>query len=114
MIIVGFIVVAAAVAAAVVLIGQNGNSAVDVHAVGHTWSVHLYWVFVAGFVVPLVALLGLGVLRRGIVRSRRRRRERAELLAEYERLSARERVRNPAQSEFFSGENAVAGDGPMS
>lgn len=112
MIIVGFIVFAAAVAAAAVLIGQNRNAAVDVHALGHTWSVHLYWVFVAGFVVPLVALIGLAWLRGGAVRSRRRRRERAEMLAEYERLSARERVRNPAQSEFFSGETAV--DGPMS
>jgi hypothetical protein len=99
--IVGLIVFAAAVASAVILIVQNRGSVVGVHALGHTWTGHLYWVLVAGLIIALVGVVGLAILRGGAARARRLRRQRAALLAENKRLS--ERVRDPATSSFFVG-----------
>jgi membrane protein implicated in regulation of membrane protease activity len=82
MIIIGLLLLAAAVAAAVVLIAQNHAALVDVHALGNTWQVHLYWVLVAGMVVVAVALLGLRAASLGAGRTRRLRRERAVLVRE--------------------------------
>ena len=50
MLIVGLLVLAAAVSSAVILIVQNRGSVVGVHALGHTWTGRLYWVLVAGLV----------------------------------------------------------------
>lgn len=101
MLIIGLIVFAAAVASAVILIVQNRGSVVGMHAVGHTWTGHLYWVLVAGLFIALVGVVGLAILRGGAARARRLRRQRTALLAENRRLS--ERVLDPATSSFFVG-----------
>ena len=49
--ILGLLLLAVAAAAAVVVIAQNQSAMVDVHALGYTWHVHLYWVLVAGLVI---------------------------------------------------------------
>jgi hypothetical protein len=48
MLVVGLILLAVAITAAVVLIVQNRDVTIDVHALGHTQSVHPYWIVVAG------------------------------------------------------------------
>ena len=58
-------------------------------------------VLVAGLIIALVGVVGLVMLRGGVARARRLRRQRAALLAENERLSGR--VRDPATSSFFVG-----------
>jgi hypothetical protein len=104
-IIVGLILLAAAVAAAVVLVVQNRAGTVHVHALGQTWSGHLYWVLAAGLIIALAGLLGVAITRGGITRARRRHRERAQLLADNKRLS--ERVGDPDDSAFFSGDSTA-------
>jgi hypothetical protein len=104
--IIGLIVLAAAVSSAVILIVQNRGSVVGVRALGHTWTGHLYWVLVAGLIIALVGVVGLATLRGGAARFRRLRRQRAALLAEDKRLS--ERVRDPARSSFFADTGRAA------
>ena len=99
MIIVGLVFLAAAVAAAVILIVQNRAGMVRLDALGHTWSGRLYWVLVAGLIIALVGVLGVALMRGGVIRARRRRRERAQLIAENTRLS--ERVGDPDDSSFL-------------
>jgi hypothetical protein len=101
-IIVGLFLFAAAVATAATLILQNRASIVRVHALGHTWSGHLYWVLVAGLIIALAGVVGLAIMRRGLSRARGRHRERAELLADNKRLT--ERLGDPDDSSFFSGD----------
>ena len=57
MLVVGLILLAVAIAAAVVLIVQNRDVTIDVHALGHTQSVHPYWIVVAGLAIALVMTL---------------------------------------------------------
>jgi hypothetical protein len=104
-IIVGLVLLAAAVAAAVILIVQNRASMVHLNALGHTWSCHLYWVLVAGLIIALVGVLGVAVIRGGVIRARRRRRERAQVIAENTRPS--EHVGDPEHSSFFAGDAAA-------
>jgi hypothetical protein len=82
MFLVGLILFAAAVAAAIIGIVQTRHLVIDVHALGQTWTVHAYWVLVAGLIVAVVGLLGLSIINRGAERSRRRRRERRALARE--------------------------------
>ena len=84
---VGLILFAAAVAAAIIGIVQNRHLVIDVHALGQTWTVHAYWVLVAGVIVAVVGLLGLAIINRGAERSRRLRHERRALARENRRLS---------------------------
>jgi membrane protein implicated in regulation of membrane protease activity len=105
-IILGVVLLVAAAAATVIVIVQNRGSVVDVHVLGQTWSGHVYWVLVAGLIIAVAALLGLAVMRVGVSRARRQRRERAELIAENQWLS--ERVRDPETTSFFAGEAAAA------
>ncbi len=105
MLVVGLILLAVAIAAAVVLIVQNRDVTIDVHALGHTQSVHPYWIVVAGLAIALVGSLGLAMMRSGAARARRLRRERAELLAENERLSRD--LADPAESPFFADDSAA-------
>jgi hypothetical protein len=86
MVVIGLILFAAAVAAAIIGIVQNRNLVVDVHALGQTWSVHVYWVLVAGLVIAVVGLLGLAIMNGGAARARRLRRERRALARENKRL----------------------------
>src|SRR5258706_6693238 len=62
MIVIGFILIAAAVAAGVILIAQN-RGAIDVHALGGTWHLDAYWLTVAGLVILAVAILGLAIAK---------------------------------------------------
>jgi uncharacterized integral membrane protein len=87
MIVVGFILIAAAVAAGVILIVQN-RGAIDVHALGGSWHVDAYWLLVAGLVILAVAILGLAIAKTAAARVWRLRRERRELARENRRLSA--------------------------
>jgi len=87
MIVVGLALIAAAVAAAVILIGQN-RGAIDVHALGGNWHVDAYWLMVVGFVILAAALLGLTIAQTGTAHVWRLRRERRELARENRRLSA--------------------------
>lgn len=87
MFLVGLILFAAAAAAAIIGIVQTRHLVIDVHALGQTWTVHAYWVLVAGLVIAVVGLLGLSIINRGAERSRRRRRERRALARENRRLS---------------------------
>ena len=87
MFLVGLILFAAAAAGALIGIVQNRHLVIDVHALGQIWTVHAYWVLVAGVIVAVVGLLGLGIMNRGAERSRRLRRERRALVRENRRLS---------------------------
>jgi membrane protein implicated in regulation of membrane protease activity len=110
MVVIGLVLLAAAIAAAVILIVQNRAAVTDVHALGHTWSTHLYWLVVAGIVLTLVALLGAAIMRRGAQRTRRARRERASLVEENRRL--REAPSNPDASPFFGDPEGKGGSAP--
>jgi uncharacterized membrane protein len=110
MVVIGLVLVAAAVAAAVVLIVQNRSAVTHVHALGQTWSTHIYWLVIAGIVITLVALLGAAIMRRGAQRTRRSRRERASLAEENRRL--REAPSNPDASPFFGDPEGKGGSAP--
>jgi hypothetical protein len=98
--VVGLILFAAAVASAVLLIVQNRGGVVAVHALGHTWTGHVYWLLLAGLIIALVGVLGLVLVRGGAARAPRLRHQRAALATENEPPS--ERVRDPATSPFFA------------
>ena len=89
MVIVGFVLLALAVAAAIVLIAQNPDAMMSFKALGDTYTVHAYWVFVGGMVVLAVAAIGLSIMRSGAAHSARVRRERRDLAAENARLNDR-------------------------
>jgi hypothetical protein len=72
MVVIGFVLVIAAAVAAVILIVQNAG-AIDVHALGQTWSVNAYWLVVAGLVAMAVAGLGVAMVRQAGVRTYRAR-----------------------------------------
>lgn len=62
MIILGFLLIIVAVAAAVILIVQNTGD-VDVSALGQSWTVPALWLVVAGLVAMAVAVIGLVLIR---------------------------------------------------
>jgi membrane protein implicated in regulation of membrane protease activity len=85
MLIIGFVLIAVAVAAATILIVQNAGQ-VRFHALGHAWTGGAYWLLVAGLIIFAVAVLGLLAVRRSGTRPLRRDRamlaERNDELAE--------------------------------
>jgi hypothetical protein len=87
MIILGLVMFAAAVAAAIILIAQNNDATLNVHALGHTSNVHAYWLLVAGLVIAVVGLAALAIMRSGGARYRRLRREHRLLVRDHERLA---------------------------
>ena len=87
MLILGFLFLAVAVAAAIVLVVQNPHTVVQLHGLGQTWTLHLYWVLLIGLVIGAVAALGLALMRYGTTHSWRIRRERRALAAENRRLT---------------------------
>jgi uncharacterized membrane protein YciS (DUF1049 family) len=88
MIIVGFVVFAAAIVIAAALIVQN-RAMVTVHAFNQSWNVHLRWLLVAGLALTAIGLLGLGMMRLGSARYLRVSRQRRALAAENKRLAKR-------------------------
>jgi hypothetical protein len=88
MIVIGFVFLAAAVAAASVLIAQNNDATLNVKGLGYTWNVHAYWLLVAGLVIAAAAVIGLSLMRRGTTRYVRLRREHRGLVRDHERLVA--------------------------
>ena len=104
MIIVGLILVGLAVAAALVLVLQNLDATVTVHAVGQTWhNVHIYWALVGGIIIGVVGMLGLAAWSAAGRRARALRRERKNLVRERDELAM--------ENERLSGQ--VANTGPM-
>jgi uncharacterized membrane protein YciS (DUF1049 family) len=88
MIIVGFVLFAAAIVIAATLIVQN-PAMVTVHAFNQSWNVHLRWLLVAGLALTAIGLLGLGMMRLGSARYLRLSGERRKLAAENKRLAKR-------------------------
>jgi hypothetical protein len=110
MFIIGFLLVALAVAAAIVLIAQNPHAMMSVHALGNTYTMHAYWVFVAGMVVLAGAAIGLSMMRAGVAHGARVRRERRDLAAENARLN--DRVASAPGAEDRASEDRVATETP--
>jgi uncharacterized integral membrane protein len=88
MIIVGFVLLAAAAVVAVALVIQN-PATVTVHAFKWSWDVDLRWAFVAGLALTAIGLLGLAMMRTGGAHYLRLRRDRKLLAAENQRLIER-------------------------
>lgn len=88
MIIVGFVIFAAAAVLAVVLIVQN-PATVTVHIFNRYEDVEMRWLFVAGLALTAIALLGLGMMRLVVARVQRLRGERWALAVENRRLARR-------------------------
>jgi len=88
MIIVGFVLLAAAAVIAVALVVQN-PATVTVHAFKWSWDVDLRWLFVAGLALTAIGLLGLAMMRVGSAHYLRLRRDRKLLAAENQRLIER-------------------------
>ena len=103
MIILGLILLAAAVVAAVELVIANDDAQVAVHMWKWTWTVDAFWLAVAGAVILAVALLALTFLRAGSKRGRRLRRERRELRAENRRLAKKVDRGQPAHEPVTDG-----------
>lgn len=87
MIIIGFLIFAVAVAAAIVAIVQNRTAMVHVNGLGYSWDVHVYWVLVAGLIIAAVGFIGLAMMRAGAVHAARLRTERRGLKRENARLA---------------------------
>ena len=118
MFLVGLILFAAAAATALIGIVQNRNLVIDVHALGQTWTMHAYWVLVAGLIVAGVGLLGLAIINRGAERSRRLRRERRALARENRRLSKlaadnRDDIASKRAANAYPAVDVPAPDRPM-
>jgi hypothetical protein len=90
MVVIGFVLIIAAVAAAVILITQNAGT-LDVHALGQSWSVNAYWLVVAGLGAMAVAVLGLAMVRQAGVRTYRARRAAVPTAADEGLMAAPER-----------------------
>jgi hypothetical protein len=87
MVVLGLVLIALAVAAVAVFVVQNRTDFVTVHALGQTWSGHLYWLVVAGLIIAAVALLGLMLVRAGGAHAWRVRRDRRTLAQERKSLA---------------------------
>jgi hypothetical protein len=88
MIIVGFLLFAAAVVFAAAVIVQN-PATVTVHVFNQYRDVDMRWLFVAGLAVLAIGLLGLGMMRLVVARVERLRDERWVLAVENKRLAQR-------------------------
>jgi len=87
MIIIGFVLLAVAVAAAIVAIAQNQSAMLDVRVLGYDWHGHAYWVLVAGLVIAAVGFVGIAIMRSGAIYGARRRTEQRGLAKENARLN---------------------------
>jgi hypothetical protein len=91
MIVVGFVVLVAAVVVAIALIAQNPGM-VTVHAFNWSRNVEMRWLVVAGLALTAITLLGLAMMRVGGSRHARLRRDRKVLAAENKRLTREART----------------------
>jgi uncharacterized integral membrane protein len=115
MIIVGFVLLAAAAVVAVALVIQN-PATVTVHAFKWSWDVDMRWLFVAGLALTAIGLLGLAMMRIGGAHYLRLRRDRKVLAAENQRLIERAGAGNarrsaPAESRVPAESRAPAESG---
>jgi uncharacterized integral membrane protein len=110
MILVGLILLAAAVVGAVELALANRGS-IAVHMWNGTWHVEAAWLALAGAVLLLAAVIGLMMMRAGGGRARRLRRERAELAAENRMLAERARRVDDGEVLDSGDPYPVMGDG---
>jgi hypothetical protein len=94
MIIVGFVLFAAAVVVALGLIVQN-PATVTVHAFNQSWDVDTRWLFVAGLALTAIGLLGLGMMRLGGAHYVRLRGEQRVVVTENKRLTKRAAAGTP-------------------
>jgi len=101
-VVIGLILLVAALAAAAVLIVPNQDTTVPVQALGHTWHWHQGWILVAWLTITLTGLLGVALMRAGLAYARRLRRETAKLLAE--RSAINHHLPDPDRSLFFASE----------
>ncbi|MDQ2748924.1 MAG: hypothetical protein M3Y44_05290 [Actinomycetota bacterium] len=92
MIILGLLLLAAAIVAAVELIVANDGAPITVHMWRWSWTVDAFWLAVTGAAILAAALLGLLMLRAGSKRQRRLRRERRQLANENRQLAKRAEV----------------------
>jgi len=100
MVLIGLLLTAAAVAAAIILVVQN-DSKITVHVFNADYHVAAYWLAIAGLAIMAVLALGLWAMRVGAAHRIRRARERRELVKENRRLSEREaslRSRLPSEN----------------
>jgi membrane protein implicated in regulation of membrane protease activity len=88
MVLIGLLLIAAAVTAAIILVVQNEGN-ITVHVFETDYDIAAYWLAIAGLVIMAVLALGLLALRIGAAHAARRRRERRELVQENRRLSER-------------------------
>jgi hypothetical protein len=74
---IGLVLFAVALGAGATLFVQNrGETAVQVHVLGHTLTLQPYSIMVGGAAIAVVAVIGIAVMRMGAVRARRLRIER--------------------------------------
>lgn len=108
MVVLGFILLALAVAAVCILIGANTGQ-VEVSALGGTWTVELYWLVVAGVVLTAAAILGILMIVIGGARARRQRTRHRDLERENRRLASQVGSA-PAATQDSDGKRGVDGD----
>jgi uncharacterized integral membrane protein len=111
MILIGFILVAAAVAAAIILLVQNAGN-ITVHALGWHWHVPAFWLAISGLAIMAVFVIGASAWRTGAARGRRIRRERRDLARENQRLS--KQVESTAQPGPYSPPGSAPPSWPSS
>ena len=87
MVLIGFVLMAAAAVVGVDVAAQN-HFAIDVDAFGQMFSTSASAVFVAGVVTGLAGCVGLMLFRDGFIRTRRARAEARETRLERERMAA--------------------------
>ncbi|MEO6501546.1 MAG: hypothetical protein ABIQ09_06500 [Jatrophihabitantaceae bacterium] len=103
MVLIGLLLIAVAVAAAIILVVQNEGN-IKVHVFETDYDVSAYWLAIAGLAIMAVLALGLLALRVGAAHSIRRRRERRELVRENRRLSEHAAgLNDPADQQMTSG-----------
>ncbi len=99
MVIIGFVLFAAAAVVAGALIVQNPGT-VTVHAFTWSWDVDMRWLVVAGLGLAAIGLLGLAMMGAGSARHARLRRERRALAAENRRLADRASAENRQPADY--------------
>jgi hypothetical protein len=106
MIVLGFILIVAAVVAAVILITQNAGT-IDVHGLGHVWSGPAYWLVIAGLAAMAAAALGVAMIQYAGARKAKLRAKAAYVT---ERPVATE---TPVVERPVRRERTVVADSPM-